>query len=120
MENNYELNAPMVELPNSTVILVLGIGAIVGCCCYGIVGIICGIIALVLAKTATNLYVTNPGRYTESSYKNVNTGKICAWIGLIPSVLYLLLVIWVIAAIGITGLSDPSAISNFFNNAIPQ
>ena len=39
---------------------------------------------MVPAKTATDLYIANPGRYTESSYKNMNAGKICAWIGIIP------------------------------------
>ena len=111
MENNYDSNAPKSELPNSTAILVLGIVSIVGCCCtYGVVGIICGIIALVLGKTATDLYNSNPGKYTESSYKNMNAGKICAWIGLIPSVLYIIFAIWMIATIGLTGLSDPNII----------
>jgi len=115
MENNYDFNAPKIELPNATVILVLGIVSIVGCCCsYGIIGIVCAIIALVLAKTATNLYVSDPGKFTESSYKNMNAGKICAWIGLIPSILCLIFMIWLIAVIGITGLTDPAAIQDYF------
>ena len=115
MENNYDFNAPKIELPNATVILVLGIISIVGCCCsYGILGIICGIIALVMAKTATNLYASDPGRYTEGSYKNMNAGKICAWIGLIPSILSVIAMIWLIATIGIAGLSDPAAIQEYF------
>ncbi len=36
------------NLPNSTAVLVLGILSIVGCIFYGIPGIICGIIAIVL------------------------------------------------------------------------
>jgi hypothetical protein len=109
MENNYDFNAPKIELPNATVILVLGIISIVGCCCtYGILGIVCGIIALVLAKTATNLYVSDPGKFTESSYKNMNAGKICAWIGLIPSILYLIFMIWFVATVGFDGLTNPS------------
>ena len=115
MENSYNLNAPMIELPNATVVLVLGIISIPGCCCYGILGAICAIIALVLAKSATNLYVSDPGRYTESSYKNMNAGKICAWIGLILSIIYLIFIIWIFAVIGIAGLSDPNAILEYFN-----
>ena len=110
MENNYDFNAPKIGLPNATVVLVLGILSIVTCCCYGVVGVICGIIALVLAKSATNLYISYPGKYTEDSYKNMNAGKICAWIGIVLSALYLFFMIWLIATIGINGLSDPSLI----------
>jgi hypothetical protein len=114
MENNFDSNVPKIDLPNATVVLVLGIISIVTCCCYGIIGLICGIIALVLAKSATALYVADPGRYTENSYKNMNAGKICAWVGLIMSVLYLIFVIWLIAAIGVAGLTDPNAIYHYF------
>ena len=121
MENYSDSNAPKLELPNATVILVLGIISIVGCCCsYGIIGIVCGIIAIILAKSANNLYVANPGRYTEGSYKNMNTGKICAWVGLIPSILALIFMIWLIAAIGFAGLIDPTAIQDYFNNIAPH
>ena len=114
MENNYDFNAPKIELPNATVILVLGILSIVGCCCtYGTLGIICGIIALIMANSATKLYGSDPGKYTESSYKNVNAGKICAWIGLIPSILYIIFMIWLIAALGFAALTDPAAIQEY-------
>ena len=72
MENNYDLNAPKVDLPNATAVLVLGILSIVTCFCYGIIGIILGIVALILAKSATKLYVSSPGQYTEGSFKNGN------------------------------------------------
>jgi hypothetical protein len=114
MESNW--NEPQRELPNATLILVLGIISIVGCCCtYGTVGIICGIIAIVLARSAGELYFSQPGKYTESSYKNVNAGKICAWIGLIPSVLYISFMIFLVATIGLAALSDPHAIYEYFN-----
>jgi len=114
MENNYDFNAPKIDLPNATVVLVLGIISIVTCCCYGVIGIICGIIALVLAKSANDLYVSNPGKYTEGSYKNMNAGKICAWIGISLSALYFLFVIWLIATVGFAGLSDPSTFEHLF------
>ena len=38
------------KLPNATAVLVLGILSIVTCCCYGIPGIVAGIIGLVLYK----------------------------------------------------------------------
>lgn len=50
-------------LPNSTLILVFGILAILGCCCYGVPGLIFGIIAIVLAKKAKALYMENPEIY---------------------------------------------------------
>ena len=120
MENNYDFNAPKIELPNATVVLVLGIISIVTCCCYGIIGVICGIIALVLAKSATNLYLADPGKYTEGSYKNMNAGKICAWVGLSLSAIYILFMIWLIAAIGFSGLTDPNSIYNYFGVQPPH
>jgi uncharacterized protein YacL len=83
-------------LPNSTAILVLGILSIVICCG----GLILAIIALVMASKAKALYDANPGRYSPSSYSNVKTGKICAIIGLILSLLGSLYYIIVVLIIG--------------------
>ncbi len=94
-------------LPNSTAVLVLGIVSIIGCFCYGIVGLVCGIIALVLASKANKLYQHNPEAYTESSHKNLKAGKICAIIGLVLSALYLLTVIFALAFFGMEMLSNP-------------
>ncbi|CAN5389903.1 hypothetical protein BH10BAC1_BH10BAC1_09220 [soil metagenome] len=87
-------------LPNATAVLVLGIISIVGCFCYGIVGIVCGIIAIVLAGKAKKLYDANTSLYTESSYKNMKAGKICAIIGLCLSVAYILFLIVYIVILG--------------------
>jgi heme A synthase len=106
MENN--LNEPQVALPNATVILVLGIISIVACCCDGLPGTICAIIALVLANTAGKQYTADPARYTESSYNNVKAGKICALIGLIFSLLFIVLIIGMIVTFGWAALSDPT------------
>jgi len=110
MENSYNLNAPKIDLPNASTVLALGIISIIGCCCWGIVGIVCGIIALSMAKTATELYLSDPGRYTEGSYKNVNTGKTCAWIGLILSILSLVssVITWIIY--GFAAFTDPNTL----------
>jgi len=114
MENNFDTNVTKVELPNSSAILVLGIVSIVGCCCSnGIIGLICSIIALVMAKSANDLYVSNPEMYTENSYKNMNAGKICAWVALIMSIITLILFIVVVSAIGIAGLTDPAILNDF-------
>ncbi|MBQ4821242.1 CCC motif membrane protein [Aquimarina sp. MMG016] len=79
------------QLPNATLILVFGILSIVSCFCYGIFGLIFGIIALVLSKNATTLYNANPEMYT--GYENVKAGKICAIIGVVLSALLFLLMI---------------------------
>ncbi|WBL23572.1 CCC motif membrane protein [Zunongwangia sp. HRR-M8] len=73
------------KLPNSTLILVFGILSIIGCCCYGLFGIIFGILAIVLANKAKELYYANPELYM--GYENVKTGRILGIIGLILSVL---------------------------------
>lgn len=92
-------------LPNSTLILIFGILSIIGCCCYGLPGLIFGIIALVLAKTAKETYLSNPELY--SGYNNVNTGKILSIIGIIFSVLYILTIIVVLVIYGgVEGLME--------------
>jgi len=88
-------DTPMMEqLPNSTAVLVLGIISIVGSMCYGVVGLICGIIALVLSSRDAQLYRTQPRRYAMSSYKNLQAGKICAIIGIVISALAIVGVIF--------------------------
>ncbi|WP_081210795.1 CCC motif membrane protein [Salegentibacter sediminis] len=76
------------QLPNSTIILIFGILSIIGCCCYGVLGVIFGIIALVMAKRATEIYNANPELYT--GFENVKTGRILAIIGLVLSGLNLI------------------------------
>ncbi|MEW4922703.1 CCC motif membrane protein [Algibacter sp. 2305UL17-15] len=92
------------KLPNSTLILVFGILSIVTCCCYGIVGLILGIVAIVLAKKATQMYSENPDQY--SGFQNVKTGKVLAIIGIILSVLYLLFVVVMVSTFGWETLQD--------------
>jgi len=91
MEQNF--NQPQIELPNATAVLVLGILSIPACCCYGI-GLIPAIIALFLAKSASKLYFAEPGKYLEGSYNNLKTGNICAWIGLVISIITAIFYIW--------------------------
>ena len=69
-------------LPNATAILVLGIISLVLC---GVVGLVCGIIALSKAGKAKALNEANPGKYTESSFSNMQSGRTCALIGVILS-----------------------------------
>lgn len=68
------------KLPNATATLVLGILSIVTCCCAGVPGVICGIIALVISKKDLALYKESPESFTN--YGNLNAGRIMAFIGL--------------------------------------
>ena len=106
---NFQLHRP---LPNATAILVLGVIGIIGSCCYGVPGTICSIIALVLFSKDKKLYLANPELYTEASYKNCKTGKICAIIALSLSILFILLTIGFIAVVGVAALSDPEALKH--------
>lgn len=85
-------------LPYSTAVLVLGICSLVGCIIYGIPGLICGIIALVLHKKDKAIYNSNPEVY-EMSFKNSKAGYICAIIGTILSGLFLAFLIVYVAFI---------------------
>lgn len=92
------------KLPNSTLILVFGILSILTCCCYGVIGLVLGIIAIVLANKATKTYAENPEEYT--GFSNVKTGKILAIIGVIINVIYLLGVIYFYTTIGVEGMEE--------------
>jgi hypothetical protein len=78
------------KLPNSGGILTLGILGIV---LAGGIGLILSIIALSMAPGAIRLYEQNPGRYTESSLRNVKAGRTCAIIGLSLLVVIIFIVI---------------------------
>jgi hypothetical protein len=92
------------QLPNSTLILVFGILSIITCCCYGIIGLPLGIIAIVLANKATKLYAADPEVYL--GWNNVKTGKILAIIGVVLNTIYLIWVIYLYSSIGTEGLQE--------------
>ncbi len=87
-------------LPNSTAILVLGILSIVICWCYGLVGLVLGIIALVLSGKARALYLANPDLYTIGSYNNMKAGRIMSIIGVCLSGIYLIIVFIYLVILG--------------------
>ncbi len=91
-------------LPNSTLILVFGILSILTCCCYGIIGLIFGIIALIMAKKAKQIYLAEPELY--KGYENVKTGRILAIIGIVLSSIYLIGTIIAFAFYGIEGIME--------------
>lgn len=104
---------PQRALPNASAVLALGIISIVGCCCYGLPGAICAVVALILYSKDAQLYRLNPELYTVNSYNNLKTGRICAIIGLIPSILFFLFVIFTIIMAGFGIFSNPE---EFFRN----
>lgn len=90
------------NLPNATAALVLGIVSIPTCFCYGVVGLICGIIAIIFGSKAVKTYELNEGVYSTASYKNAKAGKICGYIGLSLGLIYLILIV-LILVVGIGG-----------------
>lgn len=83
------------KLPNGVISLVLAILSLIGCCLYGLPGLILSIIALVLANRDLKLYRGNPEIYTN--YNQVKASKVIAIIGLVLSIIWLLTIIGVFA-----------------------
>ena len=116
MENQIQSSssqAPMgmlQALPNATASLVLGIISIPTCFCYGIIGMACGVIAIILGSKAVKLYKSNPGIYNPSSYNNANAGKICGIIGTILSALFL---VYIVVVLLFYGMAVTSILSGF-------
>ncbi len=87
--------------------MVLGIVSIVTCMAYGIIGLPCGIIAVVFAKKAR--LAIQAGTAPVSSQGMATAGRVCGWIGIVLSslmVAYLLFMILVfvgLLAAGATG-----------------
>lgn len=96
------------KLPNATAVLILGIIALLGTCCYGVIGFICGIIALVLFSIDNKKYKANPELY--DNYSSLNAGRILAIISLVLSILFISLVVFFVAKIGLENLQDPEAV----------
>lgn len=92
------------KLPNATLILVFGIVSIVTCCCYGVLGLIFGIIAVILANKAKAIYLENPEQY--SGYQNVKIGNILAIIGIVLNLLYMVYVIVLFSKLGMEGIME--------------
>lgn len=67
--------------------MVLGICGIVFCCCYGMIGIICSVLALIMHHNAVKM------DGFESSYAKV--GKICGIIGIALGAITLILSVFV-------------------------
>lgn len=110
--NLQQTYSPQIPLPNATTVLVLGIISIVTFCCYGIIGLICGIIAIVLANKDVTMYNLNPANYTPGSYNNVKSGRICAIIGLVLSALTFVYIIVMLIIFGSAIFTNQQEIFN--------
>ncbi|MDR1763588.1 MAG: hypothetical protein LBR64_06520 [Dysgonamonadaceae bacterium] len=120
MEENYLNEKPLEDsvysepqrqtaVPNAVLVLILGILSIPTCCCYG-AGLIFAIIALVLASSGLKAYRAAPEKYTPGSYSNLSAGKICAWIGIVLSVVYIGYIVWLGFYIGWENFGNPEVI----------
>ena len=92
------------NLPNATAVLVLGIVSILSCCCYGIVGIIFGAVALFLAQKDLKLYNAEPELY--QNYNNLKIGRTLAIIGISLSAVYLVITIYMYVVVGEAGMME--------------
>lgn len=92
-------------LPNSTLVLVMGILSIITCLCYGIPGLIIGVIGLILANSSIKKYNLSPDSYL--GYGNLKAGKIMSVIGIILSVITIAFYVGIIAYFGMEALQNP-------------
>jgi uncharacterized membrane protein len=107
-------NLNQQNLPNATVALVLGIISIIGSVCYGIVGLICGIVGLILANKDRKMYQAAPELYAASSFGTSNAGRTCCIIGIILSSLLILVIILVFVWFMFSNYSNkPTTLSYF-------
>lgn len=60
-----------------------------------------------MASKSNKIYLASPESYSESSYKNMKAGRVCAIIGTCLSGLYLLIMLIYIAFVGTLLTSMP-------------
>lgn len=87
------------SLPNSGLVLTLGILSIPFCCCFPI-SLPLGIIGWVMGNKGVSKYNQNPNAYTRSSYSNLSAGRVTAIVGVVLTVLYLTMAIYNIIQLG--------------------
>ena len=86
------------QLPNATLTLVFGILSLVTFCCYGIFGILFGLLALILGNIALKKFKQDPELYTGEG--NAKIGRVLGIIGLVLGLLMIALVVWMISIVG--------------------
>ncbi len=88
---------PQQNLPYANVVLTLGVISIIGCLCYGFLGLVSSIVAMIIAKKESRRFAGNPDQYTTTSYITLRAGNAMAIIGLVLALIYL--AIFLIAAV---------------------
>jgi hypothetical protein len=87
------------SLPNSGGILAMGIISIASfCCCWGLIGVVLGIIAIIMSSRAEKAYRLDSELYTEASYKNMQAGRVTAIIGLSLAIIWLVVRILILSS----------------------
>ena len=100
-QNQFQPPTQRTQIPNATVVLVLGICSIVFSCFF--VGLVLGIIGMVLASKGRKLNKEFPGAY--DGYGSLNAGYIMSIIGTCLGALYIIYWIVVVAILGGTAYS---------------
>ena len=99
------------KLPYSQSALILGVSSIItACCCWGIPGIVLGVIGLYNANKSMAIYDEDPGQF--DGINNAQTGRTTSIIGIIFG---LLVMIWLMYQLA-TG--DFEMILEEYNNMI--
>lgn len=84
------------KLPHSQSALILGISSIItACCCWGVIGIILGILGLVNANKAIRIHEQEPDAF--DGINNAQTGKTTSIIGIVIGVISMLWYIYILS-----------------------
>ena len=97
-------------LPNSTLVLVLGILSIVTCWVYGLIGVALAIIALVVSKKSIEQYNQSPDEY--EGYGNLKAGRVMSIIGLVLSGIYFIIILIAFVLLGAAAFSLGTLMEN--------
>jgi hypothetical protein len=101
-----------LKSPYATAVLVLGISSIALCCCYGIPGILTGVIALILYNKEKVIYNQDKANYR--SFESLKTGRTLSIIGITMSSLYILYLLFALSQMGSEVFSDPTLLLKRF------
>lgn len=91
-------------LPHAISAMVCGIVSLV---VTAYMGWIMAIVALNLWKKAKEEWLANPGKYSETSFKMANAGRICGTIGLIVGLVFM--VYWIVYILFIVSIASHSS-----------
>ena len=94
--NNWNTSGRREKIPGAGGVLAMGILSIVFS--MGFLGPIMGIITLATSAGKVRMYREDPDRYEESSFKQLNAGRVCGIVGLSLTGLALIIVLLAVAA----------------------